>query len=203
MFETWIGENYRETRLLFLGESAYAWKTENGKIHIPKEDHSISVAKNAISDRYKAQPFVKALNRALCGKKDPTKDELSIAWNRIAFTNYIQTPVEPFPRKRPTGKQWKAAPADFLRLLETWPSREPLPTRIVVIGMKSWKNMPDTPIRISDTVEGYLIRGSVVMCLAFKHTRAGLSWKDLATPLHFAFPNWSKSTRSNVPRKSA
>jgi hypothetical protein len=188
MFSTWIGSNYKSTRLLILGESAYEWKTGDGKIHTPKRNHSQLVAKGAISGRYTAAPFTRTVTRALCGKYHPNKSKRDTAWNSIAFTNYIQTPV-PYPRKRPTAKQWNAAPGDFLRLLETWTHHEPQPTRIIVIGASSWSNMPDTAIKISEMVQAYLIRSSVVMCWALKHTRAGLSWKELANILHFALPS--------------
>jgi len=181
MYKPWIGPNYPETQLLILGESAYPW-AENGKSVCPSPEHSTECAIWASCDFERCRTsnrFLTAVSRALANEESPTTDQLRAAWDRIAFTNFVSETVGEY-LARPTPAMWAAAKRVFLPQLSEFFGSRPKPRRIIVIGKGIWKSMPDADIQIDAGVKGYRLADHIVMCFALPHTRAGLSWRQLA-----------------------
>ena len=185
MFKPWIGPKYATTRLLLLGESAYSWKT-NGKIKHPPPEHCKEQVDRVVDDFRgccSSSGFMPKLSRALTNKREPTREELRFAWDRVAFANYVPCTVGLGPRTRPTEEMWATASKRFPELL-----KEVQPKRIIVLGKTMWNNMPDSHIYVSTIVQGYhMASGEISMCWALAHPSRGLSWQELADVIHFAY----------------
>jgi hypothetical protein len=185
MYKPWIGPNYNETRLLILGESAYSWPEDNARAD-PSVDHSTECAQWICDHFDMSRGFLTTLSRALANDYEPTPRQLRSAWNRVAFTNFVTGTVGGVG-ERPSPAMWAAAKKDFLPHLSEFfrSDPKPMPKRIIVIGKGMWEEMPDPDVRISDDVKGYRLEDQVVMCSGLPHTRAGLSWRQLASAIHF------------------
>ena len=185
-FKPWVGENYDETRLLLLGESAYSWPDENSKLCHPTLNHPTIMVKEVLDNFGSANSnmrFMKMLSRGLAGKEKPSKELLRRVWQHVAFTNYVGGTVGEGPRKRPTSDMWKAAKCAFLRDI----LNKLLPRRIIVLGKDMWSQMPEVDVYMTDDVQGYFLADdSVAVCFALHHPARGLSWTRLADTIHFA-----------------
>lgn len=182
MFTPWKGNLYDRTRLLLLGESAYAWE-EEGKRVDPSPAHSVECVEYAISDF--GGSFFRILTRALANEEYPTKDRRAQCWSLAAFNNFVPVSVGLGAGVRPTAEMWVQGHDEFRQMLD-----ELMPLRIVVLGKETWDNMPeDTEPFITDNVQGYKLRsGETCLCWAVRHpSRFGAGWKDLAAIIHFGF----------------
>jgi hypothetical protein len=104
-------------------------------------------------------------------------------WDRVAFTNYVSLTVGDGPRTRPTPAMWVDAMRDFLPAVSKL-----APKRVVVLGTKMSGMMPDADICIIGDVQGYRLGGGEIMiCCAMSHPAGGLSWRTLASVVHFAY----------------
>jgi hypothetical protein len=103
----WKGNQYEETGLLLLGESAYSW-IEDGEVTHPSPQHAIDLVEKVIKD-FPTNPFMTKLSRALTAEEWPNQAQLESAWARAAFANYIQSSVGLGPRIRPTYEMWQEA----------------------------------------------------------------------------------------------
>lgn len=182
-FQPWVGKHYNETRLLLLGESAYAWEDENGQRWAPTLDHPTELVNEVLDDFENANRFMKMLSQGLAGEEEPSNERLRHVWHRVAFTDYVGGAVGEGPRERPTPDMWRASECafhlDILNKLRPW--------RIIVLGKDMWREMPETNVYMTDDVQGYsLADGSVAVCFALHHPAAGLCWIRLADTIYFA-----------------
>jgi hypothetical protein len=185
MFQPWIGREYDGTRLLILGESAYSW-WEADELQHPSPQYSIESVKWAIVNFPNCGRFFSMVSRALANEENPTKDSLQFVWDRAAFTNYVSVTVGDGSRTRPTPAMWADAKRDFLPQISKLLS--PRPRRMIVLGTTMWAMMPDADIYITDEVQGYrLDDGEMMMCCAVNHPAGGLSWRKLASVIHFTY----------------
>jgi hypothetical protein len=186
MFQPWKGREYDSTRLLILGESTYSWLEADERRH-PSPQHSIETVRWAIDNFPNCGRFFAMVSRALANEENPTKDRLQYVWDRVAFTNYVSVTVsvtvEDGPRTRPTPVMWADAKRDFL------PEVSKLaPKRVIVLGTTMWGEMPEADIYITDDVQGYRLGdGEIMMCCAVNHPAGGLSWRKLASVVHFTY----------------
>jgi hypothetical protein len=178
--EIWRGNNYVETRLLLLGESAYSW-IEGGEIIHPSERHAVELVEEVI-ERFPSNRFMNSLSRALASEECPAKECLERVWARVAFTNYVSGTVGIGARIEPSAEMWQAARATFPDLLNAL-----RPKNIIVLGKRMWDEMPLTDIWLTDDVQAYKISDSeIAMCWVLQHPSAGLSWRRLANIIDFA-----------------
>jgi hypothetical protein len=182
MFQPWIGNEYARTRLLILGESAYSWE-EDELIH-PPLTHSLDSVNWAIEEFPNAGRFFNMISKALANEETPSRDRLNQVWNRVAFTNYVSGTVGEGARIRPSREMWETASRDFRNEIQ---AIDPLPTRLIVLGQGMWGNMPETEVHITDQVQGYRFGEHLMMCMAVHHPAGGLSWRELASVLHFTY----------------
>lgn len=182
MFQPWIGREYDSTRLLILGESAYSW-WEADELRHPSPQHSKITVGWAIDKFPNCGRFFAMVSRALADEENPTRDRLQFVWDRAAFTNYVSGTVGDGSRTRPTPTMWADAKRDFL------PEVSKLaPKRVIVLGTTMWGEMPETDIYITDDVQGYRLGGGeIMMCCAVNHPAGGLSWRKLASVIHFTY----------------
>jgi hypothetical protein len=183
MFKPWIGPEYEITRLLILGESAYSW-SEDGEPQHPSPQHSKDTVEDSIDSFPDCTRFFAMISRALANEESPTQNRLQFVWNRVAFTNYISETVGVGARVRPTLTMWADAQRDFLADVS---KLKPYPKRLIVLGKTLWSRMPNTQVFITDDVQGYRWDEHVMMCNALYHPAAGLSWRQLASVIHFTY----------------
>lgn len=121
--------------------------------------------------------YFTSISRALCGKKRPTAKERREAWNKCAYTIFVQGSVGLGAARRPSHKQFKDAGTHFLALIE-----RVRPLKVIVTGTTLWKNMPKTSVKRRD-IEAYkLSDGTLVWCLAVPHPAnrtTGFNWKTV------------------------
>jgi hypothetical protein len=60
-----------------------------------------------------------------------------VFWSKVAFYNFIQSPVSGGARVRPTGDQWAVAAPAFLEVLKNL-----RPDRVWIIGRELWRHIP-------------------------------------------------------------
>ncbi len=107
---------------------------------------------------------------------DPSPTHLREAWSRVAFTNYVATPVGIGASTRPSEPQWAAAKAEFPALLERLK-----PRRIIVLGKTMWSRMPGVDLMYTDDVQGYRLSDGSMGCAGPYTTRRaacpGAPWR--------------------------
>jgi hypothetical protein len=177
----WKGKEYPKTRLLILGESAYSW-WENDRLNHPTPDHICESVQYAITNLADSSRFFVMVSRALANHETPSEARLRAVWERVAFTNYVAATVGEGARTRPADAMWAVAKAEFRADLE-----ELAPDRMIILGRTLWAKMPETDIYITDDVQGYRLGDRVVMCQALDHPAGGLSWRKLASIIHFTY----------------
>ncbi len=180
MPQAWRGAKYDDTHLLLLGESAYSWM-EDGKVVHPSATHAIDLVEDAL-ENFPTNRFINMLSRAITREDYPSKEQLRSAWERVAFTNYVEGGVGMSSRIRPAPEMWRAAKAAFPALIN-----ELRPRNIIVLGKMLWGEVPEADIYLTDDVQRYRVSDDqVAMCWAVQHPAAGLSWKRLADVIDFA-----------------
>jgi hypothetical protein len=77
---------------------------------------------------------------------------------------------------------WNDAKSDFLPAISKLK-----PRRVIVLGTTMWGNMPEAHVYITDDVQGYRIDDEIMICCAVNHPAGGLSWRKLASVIHFTY----------------
>jgi len=174
-FKPWKGKKFSTTKLLILSESAYNWR-DNGKLYTPPPEHPRRSLLWNIRNFGEVQYFTQ-MNRALCGSKSPTIEEMLTAWNEYAYTIYVQGTVGFGARSRPTAKQFRDAGPHFLKLIE-----KTRPLKVIVTGTTLWNRMPPPSVHRRGRMAYRLSDGTLVWCLAIPHPAnrtSGFSWTKL------------------------
>ncbi len=123
------------------------------------------------------------VSRALANEETPTKDRLQFVWDRAAFTNYVSVTVGDGSRTRPIPAMWADAKRDFPAQVSKL-----APRRLIVLGITMWAMMPEADIYITDDVQGYRLNGGeIMMYCAVSHPAGRLSWRKLASVIHFTY----------------
>jgi len=169
--------------LLILSESAYGWEEEDGGVPGPQHPSEHSVKFWALSERFETRGkqgrYIAWLTKALCRKERPTVEERSKAWNAIAYSIYVQSPVAKLSI-RPTRKEFEESGDACLEILE-----DLHPRRVIITSIASWNSMPFThmnhPTKGDGRSSAYKLRdGTLVWCLAVPHQRARkMGWGDV------------------------
>jgi hypothetical protein len=170
-YEPWIGDAFKSgSGLLILSESAYKW--EDGE---PGPDHPTVNTVNTWSldqenwDRpgKSRGVYARTLTRTLSGKRWPTFDERTSAWNGVAYSIYIQRAMDG-PNDRPNGHDFEDGSQAFLEVLELLK-----PSRVVVTGMQIWNSMPVCDAGGENHQGAYrLSSGNLSWCLAVPHPQS-------------------------------
>src|SRR5271155_2427917 len=109
MWKPWKGQNYKTRRLLLLGESCYSWIDSDGTVCHPQPEHPATMVGWTTCEPRKDQRFVTMLTRGLSGEQRPSVEQSKIAWDTVAFTNYVPVSVGIGPGERPSYEMWKQA----------------------------------------------------------------------------------------------
>jgi hypothetical protein len=165
-FKPRIGKNYEATKVLILSESAYSWRNGSGKPVDPGPSHPTENLEYWGIKHFGKQAYYKAMGRALCGKKTPSRDELKRAWDEYAYTIFVQGTAGPSAKSRPSKKQWEQAEPCFRSLIE-----KIRPLKVIVTGKTMWNgHMVCNGPHLCDDVQAYkLSDGTLVWCLAVPH----------------------------------
>jgi len=177
-FKPWRGTHYDDTKILILSESAYSWRGADGSIGNPSPSHPKKSILWFIS-RFPRRGYFTRMNRALCGIKYPSAEQMRRAWEDYAYTVYVQRTVGEGARTRPSPTQWEEASDHFLKLIE-----EIRPIKVIVTGHDMWNHhMPNTSVQRNDFLQAYeLSDGTLVWCMALPHpsnSRVGFKWEEI------------------------
>ncbi|HEY3918637.1 MAG TPA: hypothetical protein VGL83_12635 [Stellaceae bacterium] len=191
-FLPWIGRDYENgfkgQKLLILGESHYdTWCGEKHKLRrnftrgcvagICARDHDSRAALWLNLEQA-------LLNQARLGGW--AQGGGAEFWPRLAFYNFLQTPVTGGADAKPQPKQFTDSRPPFRAVIE-----ELRPERILVCGYKRlWEQMESTPYELNkengetkelylhNRLQAYLLKDSrPVWCLAIQHPSRAFSWR--------------------------
>ena len=208
-FEPWRGPEYDTVglwgrKVLIVGESHYdEWADHDGqgilKHHLPPsftQECVQEVVKGVGGARY----WARVRNR-LGGEEHETQPQ-AVFWNKVAFYNFIQSPVDGGPGIRPTPQQWAAgAPAliEALHLVR--------PDRVLFTGDHLWWHvqardgkLPDIKIEADERtlrLETFSIPdGKHAFVTQTAHPRSSKCGRWLSPFLReFVVRDWESSTR--------
>ena len=185
LWHPWVGKDYARARVLLLGESAYSWEDneeEDGVGH-PGPDHCTTMV-NCIVDRFdeawgRKARFLKKVSQALCAEEFPDREARALAWNKVAYTNYILSSVGLGTESmRPSSAQWREAKERFRDMLN---SLSPKPLHVVVLGHLVWRRTPQTDwneeLGAYEFPDGYSV--ALHRCPHPTSRTPGASWKAL------------------------
>jgi hypothetical protein len=176
-FRPYFGKNFHTTKLLILGESAYNWRDDDGKVCSPLPSHPKESLLWNIKNFRRVRYFTQ-MSRALCGAKTPTLQQRKRAWNEYGYAIFIQGSVGFGARRRPSRRQFKDAGPHFLALIERI-----RPLKVIVTGKDLWNRMPETSVNRRDLGAYRLSDGTLVWCLAIPHpanSREGFNWAKIS-----------------------
>ncbi|MEP6908259.1 MAG: hypothetical protein ABI858_09805 [Pseudoxanthomonas sp.] len=123
-------------RVLLLGESHYASD--------PAAPASGRRCTRDVFDDYQTcdlwpgNRFFGKLQRIATRNTNPTAQESNLAWERIAFANFVQEFVGDGPRQRPTRDQWKTGQPALTEIV-----RRLRPHAVLVLGRATWNHITD------------------------------------------------------------
>jgi hypothetical protein len=168
-----------------MSESAYSWRNDGQLLH-PPPNHPTNSVKWAIEDfgDVKSSAYIKRVTQAICHKSEPSRAERTSAWDEYAYWIYIPGSVGEGAGGRRTEKMWKAGKRDFERLVE---GLEPEPEKVIITSLSAWKNMKESDVHLTDTLQAYRLKssGSLMWCLAVPHPASrkrgkGFRWSEIA-----------------------
>ncbi|WP_146030174.1 hypothetical protein [Methylocella silvestris] len=182
-FLPWIGKKYDEgfhgRRLLILGESHYdEW---NGEKHVLGNSFTRECILKIIAREHGAVFWPRLEQALLCEMrfKGWAPNGGRPLWDKLAFYNFIQSPISGGPRVRPSSKVFQESQKRFRLVLE-----QLRPERVLVCGKGLWNGME--PVTLGEDiyhrdVKSYrFVDGTKVCCLATVHPSSGsYSWSRL------------------------
>jgi hypothetical protein len=145
-FEPWRGPGYDKDglwgrKVLIVGESHYdEW---DGVKHYLPPSFTQECVQQVVDGSGGARYWPRVRNR-LSGEEHEAQPQ-AFFWNKVAFYNFIQSPVDGGPGARPTPQQWAAAvPAlsEVLSLLR--------PDRVLFTGDRLWDYVLATDGKLPD-----------------------------------------------------
>src|SRR5271157_970114 len=154
-YAPWIGRNYKQTRVLLMSESAYSW-TDNGRLRHPPQNHPIKSVEWAI-DHFGDVRYFKRVTQAICHKREPSRAERTSAWAKYAYWIYIPDSIGEGPGGRRKREMWEAGARNFKRLVERL---TPKPEKVIITSLSVWKNMPESDVHLTDTLQAYGLKSS-------------------------------------------
>lgn len=143
-FRPWIGPKYQEEglnglKLLILGESHY------GRIGEENVTMTCDIVRE-LGQKKRHRFFTTTAKLVLgLGRQYISNSERSDFWDRVSFSNYIQSFVakDAVERARPTEKMWDEARASLHDIIEYTD-----PEAILILGIDMANRLPKIPSRI-------------------------------------------------------
>jgi hypothetical protein len=190
-FQPWIGQGFSQSRTLLISESAYDWPGDDGNLYTPQPAHPQESMEWNI-DHFGKNRYFSQINRVLCMKSSPTREEMQSAWQELAYTIYVQKSVGVGPSVRPKAAQWIDAGPHLMTLLE-----DLRPLKVIITGKDAWNRMPYCSARLLDDIQAYRLKdGILVWCLALPHPASrneGFAWESIAESV-----KWFRATQFPV-----
>lgn len=216
-FDPWVGSQYKgnglwNRKVLVVGESHYDEWREKGKDQCWQRSttkHKLlrTFTQECVQDVVNGNggaPYWPAVRNRL-GGEEYEKQSPDVFWNKVAFYNFIQSPVPGCPPKaRPTQAQWEAAPALLKqtitrlrpdRILFTGKSTGPRKSLWNYVPCRNGK-LPDIEVDgVSLPLEFFTLKdGKRVYVTATAHPRSNLFIRALTPALkEFVVGTWEHS----------
>jgi hypothetical protein len=184
-FLPWIGEEYEKgwhgRKVLVLGESHYSTWTDADR---ERREHSCgpTFTRECVDEvvrRVDGARLFRSLEQALLNEERLdgwAPNGGSPLWSRLAFYNFVQSPVDGGARVSPTSRQFQESFGAFKAVIDAI-----APQRVIVCGMRLWGQMPSDILQsdnLHSRVQAYrLLSGQAVWCLAIHHPSSAFSWK--------------------------
>jgi hypothetical protein len=192
-FDPWIGRNYfagyeNGQRLLVLGESHYLPKDDPDPCESEIKRYTDTTIRDFI-DKHgpTGNDFAGRLHRLLTNHRNPTRDQIEDAWNRVAYENYIPVLVGRGAVAEKTPEHWQLAKATFKDRLDKL-----RPDKVLVLGKVNWGR-----IHQGDWVGGnagkgkeWRVDGDVTARGLWQFKVDSDSWSALATWIYH--PAWGR-----------
>lgn len=138
-------------RVLFIGESHYErtiLELEESRSHtVDCFEEFTDLSKSLDGDTV----FFRRLGQLAALNEDPTRQQVAEAWRRLAFTNFVQTPVGRSAASRPTREMWATGEPALLEVVESL-----RPHVALVLSKSVWSRIrageivPDEEIKFRD-----------------------------------------------------
>lgn len=131
-FEPWVGSEYGGLwgrKVLVVGESHY--DTWDGEKHLLSRAFTQECVQEKI-DLGGGARFWNCIKNRL-GGEEHERGTSDVFWNKVAFYNYIQSPVSGGPGARPTPAQWREAAVPLREVLAIL-----RPDRVLFTGRALW-----------------------------------------------------------------
>jgi hypothetical protein len=182
-YNPWVGAAYeRGAGLLIMSESAYAWGGDDpgcpGPDHPTDNTVDYWCFERLFRDHGQEARYAASLTRALCNNKYPDLSEIQSAWNKIAYSIYVQRPMANL-RERPSTADFADSHDAFLDLIEKL-----RPSRVIITSFTTWNNMPKRQVAPTEFWQAYRMNDdSLVWCMKVPHPAArvaGSGWQTLA-----------------------
>jgi hypothetical protein len=148
-YNPWIGSNYSASgrsifpdgvRLLVLGESAYAQQDDKWPYCT---DYPTKIVKNRVFDGHGGSFFL-GVAKLFAEHVTRYSSQYQEAWSAIAFSEYIQEPLENHSMK-PASHLYDAASPAFEELVALCK-----PTHVIAISRRLWDNMSENGLTDRD-----------------------------------------------------
>lgn len=213
-FEPWIGPEYEtgglhSRKVLIVGESHYNhWceKAVEGEPLPPVVRHDLprSITQECVQEVVDGERGARYWNSArnrIGGSNYEDKPSADF-WNKVAFYNFVQSPVEGGPGARPTRAQWLEAAECLPEALEII-----RPERVIFTGWKLWEHVQTRDGKLNSIerdglklpLEYFnLADGTRVFVTATAHPRTQYFVRALTPLLHeFINQDWTQVADSN------
>lgn len=178
-FHPWVGDRYiRKYGLLVLGESHYCATEDDARSTLTQEIIADLLDPNSPHESYK-NTYIK-FSHALAGKALSVEERAKL-WHKMAFYNYVQTPISN-PRIAPGKAAFRDSEFAFWEVL-----KDLRPADVIVWGHRLWDALPKGGHRLKPLeIDGerheqwcyYLPCGHSITFLRMAHPSTGYSPKE-------------------------
>jgi hypothetical protein len=189
----WVGCNYvsSPSKLLIIGESTYNWDPKDIKVQdrIARKDHLRVLHTNHALNFDRNSNYVRNIERAIFGTKNPDKKMKSKLWNSVIYHNLVLRPMSTI-KERPNYADYFLGWEELIKLIEVSKSSE-----CIVYGLQwektkslravlnsrniafSYSVIPDSVNRSKPKLIEFDLAGSPIKILFNRHPSAFFSWK--------------------------
>ncbi len=205
-FEPWIGPQYENgglwnRKVLIVGESHYDEWEDGETPKVIKHDLQRGFTRGCVQEVVNGVRGARYWNRVRnrLGGEEHENQTSAIFWNKVAFYNFIQSPVSGGPGIKPKPSQWAEAVTPFGEVLGRLK-----PARVVFTGTRLWSYVPRRRGKLPDVevagqslpVEFFEIdNGRHVYVTATPHPRSQYFTRTLTPPLReFVVRDWAQDT---------
>ena len=151
-FQPWVGPQYDgeglwKRKVLIVGEAHYDEWSDGEPARVSKHDLHPGFTQQCIQElvdgRREARYWNRVRNRL--GGEEHENQHSAVFWNKVAFYNFIQSPLAGGPGATPKPSQWAETATPFGEVLGRLK-----PARVVFAGTRLWSYVPRRRGKVPD-----------------------------------------------------